>query len=84
MPRPAPPFGFLGGIFLRTEDERVYAVVRTGFSIAALFNLMLLWPMRETLFAVTGTLDLDAAVERSEMGTVLFAGQAAVSSVGAE
>ncbi|MDZ4287477.1 MAG: HTTM domain-containing protein [Prosthecobacter sp.] len=72
MTRAAPPFGFLGRLFLGTEDERVYAAVRIGFSIASLINLVLLWPLRETLFSTAGTLDLEAAVEHSEMATVLL------------
>lgn len=71
MTESKPRFDF-GRIFLGTEDERVCASVRIGFAIAALFNLMFLWPMRETLFATGGTLDFQAAVDRSEIGTVLL------------
>lgn len=67
-----PPFGFLGRLFLATEDERIYAIVRIAFSITALVNLCELWPHRETFFAITGMVDLAEAVERSEMASVLL------------
>ena len=72
MTESKPRFGFPGTIFLGTEDERVSAIVRIGFSAAALFNLMLLWPNRAALFATGGTLDFQATVDRSEIGTVLL------------
>lgn len=67
-----PPWGILGKVFLSVEDERVYAMVRIGFCIAALLNLSLLWPLRETLLTAAGTVDAEAAVEQSEMGAMLI------------
>ncbi|HYF35368.1 MAG TPA: HTTM domain-containing protein [Prosthecobacter sp.] len=65
-----PPFGLPGRIFLRTEDVRVYALMRIGFAGVALYNLILMVPFRHTLFSDAGMFDIDTAVEHSEMASV--------------
>lgn len=72
MNRSQTPFGWLGRVFLSTEDERVYAVVRMGFGLMALINLMLIWPLRAVWLSSEGMISVEAAMERNEMGTVLF------------
>ncbi len=61
-----------GKIFLSTEDERVYAAVRIGLALAALWSLVMLWPLRVTLLAEEGSVPQAAAAEQSEMCTVLL------------
>lgn len=72
MNRSQIPLEWLGRLFLQPEDERVYALVRIGFGCMSLINLMLLWPLRESLFSSTGMIGMDAALDRSEMATVVL------------
>ena len=47
--------------FWGPADPRSYALVRIGLSVAALANLIQLWPLRHEYFATSGMLALDAA-----------------------
>jgi len=47
--------------FWGPADPRSYALVRIGLSIAALANLIQLWPLRHEYFSASGMLTLDAA-----------------------
>jgi len=67
-----PPLGILGKLFLRAEDERVYAAVRIGFALVALCNLVLIWPWRGNLLSSSRMIDLAAAGGRRDLGSVLL------------
>ncbi len=52
-------------LFFRREDERIYAIVRIAFAVAALLNLVLLWPDRHVFFSDVGTVDQSAAISQA-------------------
>lgn len=55
----------MGQPFWGWIDERIYAVVRMGFALVGLINLVGLWSIREILFAETGMIDQTAAIQAS-------------------
>ena len=59
-------FRFPARLFLRCEDERIYAVMRIGFALAALMNLIDLWPDRHVFFSDAGMFDADVARAQAE------------------
>ena len=61
---------FPARLFLRCEDERIYAVVRIGFAVVALLNLIFLWPDRHVFFSDAGMFDAD--VIRTQAKPVYF------------
>lgn len=62
--------GFPARLFLKGEDERIYAVMRMGFAVAALVNLIFLWPDRHVFFSDAGM--FDATVMQAHAEPVYF------------
>jgi hypothetical protein len=52
-------------LFFRREDERIYAVVRIGFAVVALLNLISLWPDRQVFFSDSGMVDQNVAMSQA-------------------
>jgi hypothetical protein len=52
-------------LFLRLEDERIYAVVRMAFAAAALLNLIFLWPDRQVFLSDSGLVDPVVAMDKA-------------------
>ena len=72
--------GFPARLFLRCEDERIYAVMRMGFAGAALMNLIFLWPHRHVFFSDAGMFDantMHAHTEPVYFSVFAFAGSGA-------
>jgi hypothetical protein len=57
-------------LFLRCEDERIYALIRMAFAAVALLNLISLWPHRHVFFSDAGMFDADVA--RAQAHPVYF------------
>lgn len=66
------PSVLLNRLFLTGEDERVYALVRIGFALVSLLNLIQIWPLRLILLADGGSTPATAVAEHSDFGSVLL------------
>ncbi len=69
MPRMPPISQWLRGpahLFLRRDDERIYAAVRIAFAAVALLNLIFLWPDRHVFFSDSGMMDPDVVAARAD------------------
>lgn len=59
---------WLDHLWFAPTDPQVYAVLRIGFSVVALLNLLNLWPHRHAFFSDTGLIDLAATRSQTEGG----------------
>ena len=60
----------LDQFWLGPADPQVYAVLRIGFALVALLNLIELWPHRHAFFSNAGIIDL--AATRAEISTAPY------------
>ena len=53
-------------LFLRRDDERIYAAVRIAFAVVALLNVISMWPDRHVFFSDSGMIDRDVVASRAD------------------